>query len=1020
MNLLTADLAQFADPALFASFHDLGCVTPRALRIALARIAKSSNRLIMVKLGMEVYEVTVGRALKVFRDAYLAAFACGMLVSARLVGRSSLTAPLGAVDPMYLDDAEIAAVCQATGIVLRKKDKDGRALPFPVGRPSKAQQFVDKRLNLTQKREMLISELLKLPAAVGRWPYRSVQHCYQHLLAQHLHVERPDKEYGSSSKTEYKWFRSLLGHPTTSPMRSVGGHREWSTALPFKAELIIASFIEAQLWAGKPVFKDLVKSCLAAVLDLITRAYHQDGETPPPGLSSALTAVLTSASAPTGFLKRWKLRAGRGRSISCRRSLLCSTENLKRWFNNTSVTIRAFEALFPRQLQTELAHRVFNFDETYMDWSKARPTSLRMAGVPFLITEAAARNSMVSLLCAVSAAGNILPLQISLPLKPSDDPLVPLPPKWERGRPVAMPHPPRLVRTGNGYCRSPDLEQYLEFLHKGMQDTLGLVVSPESPVLLFLDNCVIHKSNEFIATAKRLGLWLIFLPPYTTHMMQPLDKALFSTFKNSLMMQVKREMSTERTSEFFSRHVRSSMPTTYDEERKQFSRVGKEDIPWIATIAWERLKEKDIREAFASTGIWPFSERGFLNQPWTATADLLQALQKGTVHSSLAGGVNQALQDALHGSPDRRGTAIDRLLPAHSPVEEVDTSDAETYRSDDDDGVVSEDCEEVEDESNAGTNEEDNDEETEEPSRLGAASPVWERQSSQSSSGLDSGEMRTTVALAVTLHATTKTVVTDEFASLARNLSECWRRNLPTVSSAGSEAPVRKRTRIEEDTEREGLADFDGRLRAAGIFGDPDHARDLAMASAVHEAEPSLSPTRSRILAGTMPMDENLSNITKLSLAHFFPTGADEATSNDEYLEKRAKYDESFLSANPHWREQESSLHKMMRTLTSDLGARACVSVAPEVRRRLMGLLQLAELQHAILPPVAPPEPASVVSEASASTSVSPRRRNRSVQRLVRSAQAETEAAAPSTSQRQRPAGLRSVVRAAERLSPPN
>jgi hypothetical protein len=205
------------------------------------------------------------------------------------------------VDPSNLTHEEIESVCQASSIILRKLDKNDRAMPAPVDRPAQG-VCVDKRLTLEEKRSMLLSVLLKKPAAEGRWSFRSVQQCYQHNLATHLGLARRDHEFGRSSTTEYKWIRGLLGNTGTPPVRSLGAHRKGSTVLPFKAEVMIASFLEAQLWSGKPVSRSTVRACHGAVPKRITTAYNHLGEDVPPLLVQGLERVVSSQKCLSGFL----------------------------------------------------------------------------------------------------------------------------------------------------------------------------------------------------------------------------------------------------------------------------------------------------------------------------------------------------------------------------------------------------------------------------------------------------------------------------------------------------------------------------------------------------------------------------------------------------------------------------------------------------------------------------------------------------------------------------------------------
>lgn len=54
--------------------------------------------------------------------------------------------------------------------------------------------------------------------------------------------------------------------------------------------------------------------------------------------------------------------------------------------------------------------------------------------------------------------------------------------------------------------------------------------------ILFLDNLGVHRSPSAATHARRFGIEMEFLPPNTSHFMQPLDSAVFATFKTNLAL----------------------------------------------------------------------------------------------------------------------------------------------------------------------------------------------------------------------------------------------------------------------------------------------------------------------------------------------------------------------------------------------------------------------------------------------------------------------------------------------------
>jgi len=55
--------------------------------------------------------------------------------------------------------------------------------------------------------------------------------------------------------------------------------------------------------------------------------------------------------------------------------------------------------------------------------------------------------------------------------------------------------------------------------------------SPDSPILLVLDNHETHLSIDFIDIAKTNGVVLVTIPPHKSHKLQPLDISVYGPFK---------------------------------------------------------------------------------------------------------------------------------------------------------------------------------------------------------------------------------------------------------------------------------------------------------------------------------------------------------------------------------------------------------------------------------------------------------------------------------------------------------
>ena len=60
---------------------------------------------------------------------------------------------------------------------------------------------------------------------------------------------------------------------------------------------------------------------------------------------------------------------------------------------------------------------------------------------------------------------------------------------------------------------------------------------PERPIILFIDGHKSHVNLDVVDRARNNDVILFCLPPHITHALQPLDVAVFKSFKNHLILQ---------------------------------------------------------------------------------------------------------------------------------------------------------------------------------------------------------------------------------------------------------------------------------------------------------------------------------------------------------------------------------------------------------------------------------------------------------------------------------------------------
>ena len=91
--------------------------------------------------------------------------------------------------------------------------------------------------------------------------------------------------------------------------------------------------------------------------------------------------------------------------------------------------------------------------------------------------------------------------------------------------------PKQIGQSKSGWV---DSELFLSWMHKVFLE----FAVPQRPVMLFVDGHKSHLSLELINLACKKNVILFCLPPHTTHALQPLDVAVFKSFKDQFLKSV--------------------------------------------------------------------------------------------------------------------------------------------------------------------------------------------------------------------------------------------------------------------------------------------------------------------------------------------------------------------------------------------------------------------------------------------------------------------------------------------------
>lgn len=211
------------------------------------------------------------------------------------------------------------------------------------------------------------------------------------------------------------------------------------------------------------------------------------------------------------FLCRHKeqLSMRRPAGTSFARALGFNKENVTDFFNH-------LEALYEKH--NFGPHRVFNVDETGLSVVPSRlPKVIARKGKRQVASiTSAERGSLVTVVAAMSAGGQFVPPMLVFPRKNRNDQLM-------RGAPpgsIYAVHP-------SGWIQQNLFTMWFNHFIQFVKPT------EEFPVLLILDGHYSHTRNlDVIKIARQNHVYIISLPPHSTHKLQPLDKTFMGPLKS--------------------------------------------------------------------------------------------------------------------------------------------------------------------------------------------------------------------------------------------------------------------------------------------------------------------------------------------------------------------------------------------------------------------------------------------------------------------------------------------------------
>ena len=208
--------------------------------------------------------------------------------------------------------------------------------------------------------------------------------------------------------------------------------------------------------------------------------------------------------------------------------------------------------------------RLYNCDETFLPLDGTREKAVTLKKAKYAYAQAHGTSDHITMLCGASAAGIALP------------PMIIYPKSFPGG--AYTFNDAVYAKSESGWV---DSELFLSWMHKVFLE----FAVPQRPVMLFVDGHKSHLSLELIDLARKNNVILFCLPPHTTHALQPLDVAVFKSFKDQFFKSV-------RALSF---------------SKKNFI-VSKRDFAAVVKDPFEKaFSMSNIKAGFSKAGIYPFN-----------------------------------------------------------------------------------------------------------------------------------------------------------------------------------------------------------------------------------------------------------------------------------------------------------------------------------------------------------------------------------------------------------------------------
>ncbi|KAE8959290.1 hypothetical protein PR002_g30586 [Phytophthora rubi] len=281
--------------------------------------------------------------------------------------------------------------------------------------------------------------------------------------------------------------------------------------------------------------------------------------------ASDIYAMMTGKTLGQGwyrrFLKRHPILSGR------------TSESITKARNSVSMTdaTRLFTTLCKVLVEHKISSsRLFNMDETAFDTNKGGKRVVAVRGSRNVWHPDLSTGFHLTVVVCGSADGEVVP------------PLFILPGVTLKLDVLAGCDIPgaTITTTSSGFMNTTLFVSWLHFFAASVPTPI------KRPLVLLIDGCTSHYCVEVLEAAEKMGILLILFPANATHLLQPLDVAVFSTFKACI----------KRQADIYLGNGGGCS-------------LSKEDAVSMASTAWKLSNlEANIKAGFRGCGLFPLNK----------------------------------------------------------------------------------------------------------------------------------------------------------------------------------------------------------------------------------------------------------------------------------------------------------------------------------------------------------------------------------------------------------------------------